>query len=380
VNLLLLTSSFPAHPDDGRAAAGLFIADLARLLADDGHQVIVATPDKHGDKAAWPGFTVQWLPWPGGDRPLAEINLADPRQWPALTALLWRTPRQLAALCRRERIEAVIALWAVPAGWWARHLKRTLGLPFVTWCLGSDIWSFGRMPVLRTAVVWVLHASDAIYADGIGLAREVESLGGRPCAFLPSSRRLDPSLAQPIEVAHRPLFFFVGRYAAAKGADVLLDAMALYLRKGGAGSLVMRGGGPMEAAVRARAAQPDLRDRVQIGGYADVAEVVSYLAACDAQIIPSRRESIPVAYSDGLQMGCPLIVTDVGDMGDLMRRQKAGIIVRPEDPAALAEAMLSIQATGASVYRDAVAAAARELDLRASARQLVQALAQGAAR
>lgn len=379
VNLLILTSSFPLGRDDGRAAAGLFVADLARVLSSAGHQVDVATPGRSGTKEEWPGFAVHWVPWPGGDKALTEIKLLDPREWPGVAALCWSVPRRLERLCRARRVDATIAMWAVPAGWWARHVKRTLGIPFVTWCLGSDIWTFGQIPVLRSVVRAALAASDAIFADGIELAAMTERLCGRACAFLPSTRMLDQRLAGPVETAgRRPLFFFVGRYVPVKGGDILLEAMAEYVRRGGTGELVMRGGGPMEAELQARAARSDLRGRVRVGGFADPSVVVSYLAACDVQIIPSRMESIPVAYSDALQMGRPLIVSDVGDMGQLMRRHAAGLVVPPENPRALAEAMLAVDRDGMGNCAAAVARAACDFDLAKSADTLVSALRRAA--
>ena len=44
-------------------------------------------------------------------------------------------------------------------------------------------------------------------------------------------------------------------------------------------------------------------------------------------ILPSRIESIPVILSDALQLDCNLIVTDVGDMGPLVRSYRAGMVV-----------------------------------------------------
>jgi glycosyltransferase involved in cell wall biosynthesis len=81
---------------------------------------------------------------------------------------------------------------------------------------------------------------------------------------------------------------------------------------------------------------------VTIGGYADDATAVSYLSACDCVVIPSRMESIPVILSDALQMGKPLIVSDVGDMGELLRRIPAGIVVSPNDSKALCRAMFEM--------------------------------------
>jgi glycosyltransferase involved in cell wall biosynthesis len=90
--------------------------------------------------------------------------------------------------------------------------------------------------------------------------------------------------------------------------------MALYVRRGGSGTLVMLGGGPLEARLRARTAAANLRHRVRMLGFTDPATVLGYMAACDVVVIPSRSESIPLVCSEALQMGRPLIVTDVGDV------------------------------------------------------------------
>jgi glycosyltransferase involved in cell wall biosynthesis len=52
-------------------------------------------------------------------------------------------------------------------------------------------------------------------------------------------------------------------------------------------------------------------------------------------------ESIPVILSDALQMDCNIIVSDVGDMGSLVRAYQAGIVVEKMSPEALKEAILN---------------------------------------
>jgi glycosyltransferase involved in cell wall biosynthesis len=69
-----------------------------------------------------------------------------------------------------------------------------------------------------------------------------------------------------------------------------------------------------------------------------------------AVLIPSRQESIPVILSDALQLGRPVIVSDVGDMGTLVRRHHAGIVVPPGDSHALAEAMLTLEHIGSEDF------------------------------
>jgi glycogen(starch) synthase len=67
--------------------------------------------------------------------------------------------------------------------------------------------------------------------------------------------------------------------------------------------------------------------------------IAGYMARCDCLVIPSRNESIPIVFSEALQAGLPMLVTDVGDMGELARRHGLSAPILPADPGALATAM-----------------------------------------
>ena len=211
----------------------------------------------------------------------------------------------------------------------------------------------------------MLRASDLVFADGVQLAKDAQELGGRPCEFLPSSRRLDRALAPAAGASpgRGRASSSSGATRAVKGVDVLLEAMAEFARREPSGHLYLFGGGPLDAQIRRRAARPDLRGRVTIGGYADEAVAVSWLAACDCVVIPSRMESIPVVFSDALQMGRPLIASDVGDMGTLLREHPAGLVVPPEDASALCAAMLQMAAQDRSGYTPRIQELAAQFDV-----------------
>jgi glycosyltransferase involved in cell wall biosynthesis len=365
VKIWILTSSFPANPGDAGAAAGLFVADFAAALAQAGHRVLVVTPDKQaGEKRDPPGVEVHWFPWRGGHKPLSGLRPYLPADLLATLSLFRQGARALHELYRRDPPDHVLAMWAVPAGALAVLLKRRHGVPVTVWCLGSDVWTLGRYPILRGLVRRVLRGSDLVFADGLRLAADAQRLAGRPCEFLPSGRRLNRALDRRISPpAAGPRFLFIGRYARVKGVDVLLEAMAGFCRRESSGHLYVFGGGPLEARIRARAARPDLSGRVTIGGYADEAAVVSWLAACDCVVIPSRIESIPVIFSDALQMGRPLIASDVGDMGALLRAHPAGLVVPPDDSAALCAALLQMAGEDRARYASAIRELAARFDI-----------------
>jgi glycosyltransferase involved in cell wall biosynthesis len=377
LKIWIITSSFPLNPRDSSAAAGLFVRDFALALSELGHRVTVVTPDKErGEKEEPPGLSVCWFPWKGRSAALAYLKPYKPNDAIAMLSLFWQAGRTLNELMASERPDHVTAMWAVPAGYFARRIKKRYGVPYTTWCLGSDIWTYGRYPLLKHVVKAVLRDSDLIYADGLRLAEDVSRLAGRECPFLPSSRRLDRGRIQPAaDRSQGTRFLFVGRYAPVKGVDILFEAMARFLRGGHRGHLHVFGGGPLEHEVRGRAARIDLRGHVTVGGYADEATYVASLAACDCFVIPSRMESIPVVLSDALQMGKPLIVTDVGDMGRLLREHPAGLVVPAEDPGALSEAMVKMATEDRARYTPHVTSLAEQFDLAHVARRWAEEVA-----
>ena len=132
----------------------------------------------------------------------------------------------------------------------------------------------------------------------------------------------------------------------------------------------------LEEALRTRAAEADLRDCVKMYGYADPRSATAYLKACDALVIPSRIESIPVIFSDAMACSCPVVTTAVGDMPRLIQEHDVGVLCPPENPQALASAMASIIKGGPprERYRPALSRTARLFSASQSARRCAQAL------
>ena len=83
----------------------------------------------------------------------------------------------------------------------------------------------------------------------------------------------------------------------------------------------------------------DLTGVICLKGYIEQKEAAAYLKECDALVIPSRIESIPVILSDAMQLECPVLVSDVGDMGKIVRMYKAGIIFPSNSPVKLAKSL-----------------------------------------
>jgi glycosyltransferase involved in cell wall biosynthesis len=137
-------------------------------------------------------------------------------------------------------------------------------------------------------------------------------------------------------------FLFLGRWHPNKGIDLLLDALALL--DDAAWSRIadvhVAGGGPMESMVRARVAELQGAARpIRLSGYLDRNAAGDALDQADWLLLPSRIESIPVVFSDAMQMGLPVISTPVGDLPVLMSRHAPGVLAPAVDARAFAGAI-----------------------------------------
>jgi D-inositol-3-phosphate glycosyltransferase len=134
------------------------------------------------------------------------------------------------------------------------------------------------------------------------------------------------------------MILFFGFVRGYKGLDVLLKAMPLMRRPV---TLCVVGEFYEDRAPYDRlVAELGLAQRVRIlDRFAGEAEVREYFSACDAAVLPYKSATqsgvIPLAYA----MECPVITTRVGGLPEVVEEGGTGMMVPPDDPAALAAAV-----------------------------------------
>ncbi|HVE63551.1 MAG TPA: glycosyltransferase [Mycobacteriales bacterium] len=142
--------------------------------------------------------------------------------------------------------------------------------------------------------------------------------------------------------AHRLLFFgMVRRY---KGLDVLLRALA---QVPGVSLTVAGEFWEEEAATGEMVAQLGIADRVEIrSGYVAATEVSALLATVDALALPYRSATASAHAYIAHSHGIPVIATRVGNLPEQVRDGVDGLLVPPDDPAALAAAITRLYSPG----------------------------------
>jgi glycosyltransferase involved in cell wall biosynthesis len=102
---------------------------------------------------------------------------------------------------------------------------------------------------------------------------------------------------------------------------------------------VLVGGGADEAMLRDSAA--GLKN-LSFTGF--VENVGDYLAAFDIFILPSRREGIGSILFDAMEQGLPIVATRVGGVPEIVHHEENGLLIEPERPDQLRDAVLRLSA------------------------------------
>ena len=373
MNVHIITSSYPADPNDPSGTAGLFVRQFALELAAAGHSVVVQPAARKKVYFPDPGISIVPAPWKGGDQELASVNLTSPRNWWIIFLFFMQGAKNTVAINREHVVARALCMWAVPSGIFGLIGKLAGGIPYDIWALGSDIWKIRKIPFIGKSVLkLVIKNAARVYADGIELCQEVKNITGVPCEILYSSRILPlPKermfLSYSQEICH---FVFVGRYHVNKGPDLLIQAVSCLTPEERDSICVhMFGLGPMENELRILVAEMKLEKCIEIRGPIEAQQLSNCLDSVSFLVIPSRIESIPVVFSDALQMGTPVVSMPVGDLGPLIQEFKCGIVAEEVTAQAFAGALAQAIKSNRSAFRAGVAKAYEKLRLESTVRR-----------
>jgi len=189
----------------------------------------------------------------------------------------------------------------------------------------------------------LLRRANGVAACAHSLARQARllepSVEGR-LRVIPNGVDPGPFAGAPAHRHERPYVFAAGRLTRQKGFDVLLDAVARVdaVRRGDVDVLVA-GDGPeqrsLDAGVRARG----LEARVGWLGSVDAAAIASLHRGAALVAVPSRWEGLPLVCLEAMASGRAVVASNVDGIPDAVVDGETGLLVPPDDAAALATAL-----------------------------------------
>ncbi len=271
--------------------------------------------------------------------PLLRAIVSDVRFRPHLAARWVRCApfaRWLARWCQESRIDLVHASWSgLPAvvAWLAAGLG---GPPYTVAGHARDV--FCRPEAPAAALLGARGVTVCNRAAEAAVRARLPGLGGR-LVYHPHGVPLDEWPRRASEPSGPPVVLGVGRLIAKKGFDVLVRAAAALPGV----EVRLLGEGPAAGELGALAERCGAA--VRLMGRRSPAEVRSALGEATALALPSRvgpagdRDGLANVLLEALAVGVPVVTTTAGAATDAIADEVSGLLVPPDDPAALARAL-----------------------------------------
>lgn len=174
-------------------------------------------------------------------------------------------------------------------------------------------------------------------------------------AVVPNAAPLVAPFERPAAADGSVRVAYIGGFANwAKAADVMVAALERALPREPRLRVTLAGPGePTAEAAELLAAD----ERLEWIGWLEPAQKDELLRAAEVFVISSRTEGLPMALLEAMAHGMAVVATDVGGIPEVVADGEDGLLVPPEDPDALAEALCRLAAE--PELRRRLAAAAR---------------------
>ncbi len=328
MKILVITTSYPVKRD-GSEAAGSYVEDFVKTLSKEVDVAVVypvseSISQEQDDGVLHCPFCVPHLP-------LSLLNPANPLHWSKIISTIRSGQSTVNKAVLDFKPDHILALWALPSGYWAKSIYNLHGIPYSIWALGSDIWTLGKVPIIKSVLKNVLQKAQFCFADGYQLRDDVARISGREAHFMASTRILPLSKTKKLKRSGPYDLAFLGRWHQNKGIDLLLEALELLDDSdwNRIKCFHIAGGGPLETLVKNKVKALKYMNRpVKCSGFLDTKAATEFLETADYLVIPSRVESIPVIFSDALQASTPMAVTPTGDFPVLFQTSPPGVLAQ----------------------------------------------------
>jgi L-malate glycosyltransferase len=326
-HVLLILDQFPRALGGGER----MILRMASLLPKYGYQVSILTFFVDAESAV--------LTAP----PPCPIYLLPLRRTYDLEAL--RAALSLRRFLREQKIQ-IVQTFFESSDLWAGLVVKTLSRTKL-------IWSRRDMGILRglkhqVAYRLLANMPDMVFAVS-GQVRqhciEVDRIGADRVLTVYNGLDIPEELQPPLPP--KPAGHFrittVGNIRRVKGHDIFIRAAAVVLQRFAHASFSIAG----------EVLETDYFDELQglveelrlserfhfVGGVANPRE---HLRSADLFVLPSRSEGFSNAIIEAMAASLPVVATEVGGNAEAVRDRLTGFIIPPEDPGALADAMIRL--------------------------------------
>jgi len=277
--------------------------------------------------------------------------------------LMRATEARLEALARELKPDVLHAhspvLNAIPA----IRVGKRLGIPVVYEIRafwedaavdhGTTAEGSLRYRATRAMETWAIKRAGHVFTICEGLRRDIigRGLPENKITVIPNavdvegfqlSGEPDAALKQQLGLAGKTVLGFVGSFYAYEGLDLLLDAFPALLGRHADLRILLVGGGPQDANLKARAERLGIADKVVFTGRVPHSEVSRYYDLIDLLVYPRHSMRLtelvtPLKPLEAMAQGRIFAASDVGGHRELIRDGETGRLFAAGNAGALAD-------------------------------------------
>ena len=268
--------------------------------------------------------------------------------------------KQLFAICRlsyTSEYALIVSYSLFPYGLIALIGKRLSGTPAHLGILGMDLDVHEQAPY-GVFVRWLFKQFDSISVAGTDYQSRLLACGVSSERIVDMPHPVDQRyvVAEPTDNPETDILW-IGRMSAEKDPIRFVDIVDRLRDRGVYCQATMIGDGPLFSDVLDEIAAKELSDRISTPGW--VADPLPQYQQSRMLVSTSAREMLPLTVVEGMHVGIPPVVPDLGGLPDLITTNQNGIIVSDRSPDTYADTIIDLLADEAK--RQELAAAAPQI-------------------
>lgn len=263
-----------------------------------------------------------------------------------------------------RRADAVFAMNVAYGGVLGLLARRLRPRPYVAFAYGYEFLKFQGWPLVARLLRRVYRRAAAVIAISRFTRGRLLEFGVPPSAVsvvLPGAPG-PPTVSENDleEVRHRfvldgrnggtppRVILAVGRFVRRKGHLTLVRALPQILERHPESILVLVGRGPEMSVVAKTAWKLGVRDHVLLPGSVSDGDVQALYRICDVFALPTGNaakghvEGFGLVFAEAAAHGKPVVAGRSGGVEDAVLDEETGLLVEPDDPEALADAILRL--------------------------------------
>ncbi len=220
---------------------------------------------------------------------------------------------------------------------WGLHNDLQRYISSIEWWLGFEAWRvICCSEYMRGELSWVFQFP----ADKM----QVIPNGVDPSRFaVPDGEGEDLAAFRSRWAApDEKVVFFIGRLVHEKGVHVLIEAFAKVLAYHNKAKLVVAGKGPADSYLRHLGHSLGIPHRIYFAGFVDDATRNRLYKCADVAVVPSLYEPFGITALEAMASGVPVVVSDTGGLGEVVRHGITGMKSYVANPSSLADNILTL--------------------------------------